>query len=152
MNPNSPDNMNNDINFADKLQEIQTLLAGQEFQIYTNKDKEYEYLDEGYYCLTLKNTKGNPLYIDLTDEFMLTYKGRWHCHYAPDSRGYSEMLHDLRGILDNKLLVLDIYSKERWESSSLLDFNHLQFWDEDRSKIIRSERMKNDKYTQQNIK
>lgn len=167
MNSNSSENTNSDINPADKLQEIQTFLAEEEFRVYTNKDKEYEYLDEGDYCITLKNSKGNPLYIDLTDEFTLSYKGYWHCHYDPDSRGYSEMLHDLRGILDNKLLVLDIYSKERWESSSLLDFDHaavadvdrqisalpkevvrrirqdgaeirLQFWDEDKSKIIRT--------------
>lgn len=168
MNPNLPENMNNDMNPADKLQEIQTFLTGQEFQVYTGEDREYEYLDEGYYCITLRNTKGNPLYIDLTDEFTLTYKEYWHCHYDPDSRGYFEMLDDLRGLLDNKLLVLDIYSKERWESSSLLDFDHatvadidrqisvlpkeivrrikqdgaeirLQFWDEDKSKIIRLE-------------
>ena len=132
MNPNPPENMNNDINPADKLQEIQAFLTGREFLVHTREDKEYEYLNEGFYCITLKNTKGNPLYIDLTDEFTLTYKEYWHCHYDPDSRGYSEMLHDLGGILDNKLLVLDIYSKERWESSSLLDFDHAAVADIDR--------------------
>ena len=168
MNPNPPENLNNDIDPADKLQEIQTFLTGQEFQVYTGEDKEYEYLDKGYYCITLRNTKGNTLYIDLTDEFTLTYKGVWHCHYDPDIRGYSEMLHDLRGLLDNKLPVLNIYSKDRWECSALSDFElatvadidkqistlpkeivrrikqdgaeiRLQFWDEDKNKIIRSE-------------
>lgn len=168
MNPNPSENLNNDIDPADKLQEIQTFLTEQEFQVYTGEDKEYEYLDKGYYCITLRNTKGNTLYIDLTDEFTLTYKGVWHCHYDPDIRGYSEMLHDLRGLLDNKLLVLNIYSKGRWECSALLDFElatvadidkqisalpkeivrrikqdgaeiRLQFWDEDKNKIIRSE-------------
>ena len=44
MNPNPPENRNSDINPADKLQEIQTLLAGHDFRVYTDKDKEYEYI------------------------------------------------------------------------------------------------------------
>lgn len=38
MNSNSSENTNSDINPADKLQEIQTFLAEQEFRVYTDKD------------------------------------------------------------------------------------------------------------------
>lgn len=169
MNPNPPENYSDDVNPADKLQEIQTILTGHVFRVFTNKDKEYEYLEEGCYCITLENVKGNPLYIDLTDEFTLTYRD-WHCHYDPDQSEYEYMLKDLKGLLNNTSYVFSIYSKNRWIGSMLLDYElastydikkqvkswvkaselirqirqdgaevRFFFWDEDRNKVIHLE-------------
>lgn len=125
MNSNSPKDIYDDINPVDKLQEIQTFLTGYEIQVFTNKDKEYEYLEDGQYCITLKNANGNPLYIDLTDEFTLTYQD-WHSHYGSfygsDKEEYKYMLNDLRGLLNNTSYIFSIYSTNRWECSELIDY------------------------------
>jgi len=106
----------------DKLQELCDFLSGCKYELHKRDDGEYQYLDEESVCITIPNPySDNKMYIDLEDEFTLSY-GAYHAHYDPDSDGYNEMVETIKGFLDNELCCASMYSGEplKWLGSTTL--------------------------------
>lgn len=102
-----------------KLDELVKLLYKYNAKVYTNKDADYDYLEDGCSCITLKNQSDKELYIDLEEEFTLSYDA-WHAHYFPDVCEYNAMLHDLNGLLNCTCCAFVVSSKNKWMCSVLL--------------------------------
>lgn len=94
-----------------KLDELQMLLKGNDFEIHRAGDSspEYSYLKEGCMCIAVQNPfQDTVMFIDLSEEFTLTY-GAFHSHYAPYSEDYKEMLLGIQEILENKICSAALY-------------------------------------------
>ena len=107
---------------VDKLPELQFLLSETKFEFHRegDEDEEYQYLKKGDVCITVQNPyQSAPMFIDLNDEFTLTY-GAYHDHYYPDLQGYEEMVSNMQGILKNEICLAALYygSEKRWLGST----------------------------------
>lgn len=115
---------------ADLLEELCRLFPEGSIEIHWagEADEEYHYLREGEICLTAKSPGGEKLFLDLTDEFTLSF-GAFHAHYAPDVSEYREMLADLRQILENKVCSGALYwfsgGEKKWLGSTLVSRQEL---------------------------
>ena len=81
---------------------MKAFLKDYAFEVHTNADEGYDYLDDVSYCLTLKNADGEELFIDLEGEFTLSYGG-WHTHYFASNSEFECLKEDIISILTNKL-------------------------------------------------
>lgn len=109
-------------NTLDKLQELFDLLSNYKYELHYRDDCEYEYLEEGSVCITILNPYSeNKMYIDLEEEFTLSY-GVYHEHFYPDCDGYNEMVKTINGILDNELCSATMYSGQplKWLGSTTI--------------------------------
>ena len=73
-------------------------------------------------CITILNPYSeNKMYIDLEEEFTLSY-GAYHEHFYPDRDGYNEMVKTINGILDNELCSATMYSGQplKWLGSTAI--------------------------------
>lgn len=107
--------MSEDIRPAERTEELLALLGDVPFEIHCagDSDGEYAYLREGEVCVTVLDPyQDKKLFIDLTEEFTLTYS-TFHCHYDPDS--YEELVLDIRGILQNDICAATLYCGEGHE-------------------------------------
>lgn len=104
------------------LQEFCDLLNGYRYELHYHDEGEYEYLDETGVCITISNPYSeNKMYIDLEEEFTLSY-GTYHGHYYPDDNGYKEMAKTIKGILGNELCTATMYSDDplKWLGSTTI--------------------------------
>ncbi|WP_238727465.1 hypothetical protein [Diplocloster modestus] len=109
-------------NKLDKLQELCDLLSNYKYELHYRDNCEYEYLEEGSVCITILNPYSeNKMYIDLEEEFTLSY-GAYHEHFYPDRDGYNEMVKTINGILDNELCSATMYSGQplKWLGSTAI--------------------------------
>ena len=110
------------IDACDVLQELCGLLSGYRYELHYHDNGEYEYLNETGVCITIFNPYSeNKMYIDLEEEFTLSY-GAYHEHYYPNSTDYKEMVQTIKGILDNELCSATMYSGEplKWLGSTTI--------------------------------
>lgn len=89
---------------VEKLSDLTEFLKEYYPQVHTCKDEGYEYLEEGDFCITLKNQSGKELYIDIDDEFTLIYDV-WHGHYGACLGEYEDLKFLLQQLLDNKIYI-----------------------------------------------
>lgn len=114
---------NSEVKPADLLEELQKILCQTVYEVHRVGDgsEEYQYLTEGDVCITIHNPyQDKKLYIDLTEEFTLTYSG-FHCHYEPELTEYQELLSDVQGILNNEICSAVLYyidQGKRWLGST----------------------------------
>lgn len=104
-----------------KLYSLEAFLKEYTFEVHTNTDEGYEYLDDISYCITLNNAEGNELFIDLEGEFTLTY-GEWHTHYMATNDGYECLKEDILSILQNKWGIVVFIVDGKWFGSSTTEF------------------------------
>lgn len=103
--------MNNENNLEiqpiDKLDEMVRALERYDPQVYRHWDSTYEYLDDNSAEINLKNTKGDVLAIDLEKDFSM-YFSFWSRRYNRNLTEYSNMLHDLKNILNNNVFAINV--------------------------------------------
>ena len=104
-----------------KLYALKEFLKDYPFEVHTNKDEGYDYLDDISYCITLKNADGYELFIDLEGEFTLTYEG-WHTHYLVDNYNYECLKEDITSILNNSWGAVIFYVDGKWFGSTTTSF------------------------------
>ena len=115
--------MEDDIIPSEKLQDIQKILSNYEVFVYTNKDKDYDWLSSGHYSIKVKNKSNGPdMYIDLEDEISVFF-GDWHNHYYPSEEYYENAKTIILDILNNKTSTINLYINEKWIGSKLNDKN-----------------------------
>ena len=108
---------------AAMLGAVLDFLGGQKIATYTNEDEGYEYLKNGYFCVSVLNPKGSDdLYIDLEDGFTLTY-GDWNAHYEATDRDFEHMREDVVDFLANRMYLAIAYSGKEWICSLTIHEN-----------------------------
>ena len=100
-----------------KLYCMKAFLKDYCYEVHTNADEGYDYLDDVSYCLTLRNTDGEELFIDLEGEFTLSYGG-WHTHYFASDSEYECLKEDIISILTSKLGAVTLLVDGKWFGSS----------------------------------
>ena len=106
-----------DIDPIYKLYCMKAFLKDYAYEVHTNADDGYDYLDDVSYCLTLKNADGEELFIDLEGEFTLSYGG-WHTHYFASNSEFECLKEDIISILANKLGAVTLLVDGKWFGSS----------------------------------
>lgn len=111
-----------EIDPIEKLEELKEFLKDYDVTVHTfgNEKEEYSYLDEEDYCITVKNSSDDELFIDWNGEFTLTYDA-WHAHFSLCQYDYEEMLEYLTGILQNNLCSFSVFSNGEWLGSAMLE-------------------------------
>ncbi len=108
----------------EKLGEIRALLdeADVKYEVHYHDDGEYSYLEDGCVCVTVIDPSADrPLYIDLDDEFTISFGRAWHTHYDPDPEGFGALKDDLTRILKNEVGVAEFFTagEQKWVLSSI---------------------------------
>ena len=98
---------------CDKLYCIEHLLRDYDYEVHTNADPDYDYLDDISYCITLKNAAGDEMFIDLEGEFTLTFQG-WHTHYFCEQESYEELKEDIMAFLKNEIGAVTFMVNGKW--------------------------------------
>lgn len=119
-----------EINPVDKLEEILSVLQDYNFEVHRGGEdnEEYSYLEKGCVCITVLNPyQDSKLFIDLDDEFTLTY-AQCHCHYFSDMDEYRLLMEDLNAILKNHICSYSLYCGEnkKWLGSSFIPKSQIQ--------------------------
>lgn len=109
-----------DVEPVEKLEELTELLKEYNPQIHTCKDEGYNYLEEDDVCITLKNQFGKEFYIDLNDEFTISYDV-WHCHYSPYQGEYEMLKEELKLLLTNTGYIFSVFIQDQWMGSMTLE-------------------------------
>ena len=99
-----------------KKEEIISILSGHDVVIHTNSDDGFDWLEDGCVSIIIDNR----MYIDLEGQITLGI-GSWHTHYDAYRRDYNYFLNNLKGILDNEKCSMDIFCKDEWLYSNLID-------------------------------
>ena len=112
----------NEINPEDMLYCLKESLDAHNYQyeVHTNADEGFDYLDDISYCITLKNEDCEEIRIDLEGQFTLSYAG-WHTHYLPYLAEYEELLLDIMAILMNKACSIVCLVDGKWFGSYFSD-------------------------------
>lgn len=100
-----------EINPVDQLDALKALFRDVKIEIHYPGDtsEEFKYLADDNVCITVLNPyQDEKMYIDLGDEFTLSY-GMFHSHYFAEDSEYENMVADIRNILQNKMCVASIY-------------------------------------------
>ena len=97
---------------------LEAFLKDYDYEVHTNTEEEYDYLDEGSRCITLKNPEGRELYIDLEGDFTLTFE-EWHRHFLTTNEEYDSLKKYIIYILTNKVAANVILIEGEWSASSL---------------------------------
>lgn len=92
---------------------MKAFLKDYAYEVHTNADEGYDYLDDISYCLTLKNPDGEELFIDLEGEFTLSYGG-WHTHYFASNSEFECLKKDIISILTNNLGIVTLLVNGKW--------------------------------------
>lgn len=119
-----------EINPVDKLDEILSGLQNYNVEVHKSGEdnEEYKYLENGDVCITILNPyQDNKLFIDLDDEFTLTYC-QCHCHYFADTDGYREVTKDIYAILKNDSCSSSLYcgNPPKWLGSSFIQKSQIE--------------------------
>lgn len=107
--------MNEEFEPAEKLGEIRVLLneLAVKYEIHYHDDGEYSYLEDGCVCVTVINQNADrPLFIDLDDEFTVSFGRAWHTHYDPDPEGFDALIEELTGLLKNEVGIAEFFTVE----------------------------------------
>lgn len=100
---------------------------GVKYHIYKKGDtKEYDYLDDNSFCITIENPykRDEKMYLDLyndEEEYILSYY-KWHRHYCNFADSLNYLFDDIKGILENRKCVVITNSKKRWLTSCLEEY------------------------------
>ena len=106
-----------DVMTYDYKEEILEKLRDYHPVVHTKEEDGYDWLDSNHCSIEIQNQNGKSLFIDLEDEFTITY-GDWHCHYMYEDRDdYEEVMEVLDDILHNRQCTLIIYSNGKWFGS-----------------------------------
>lgn len=103
---------------CDKLYCLKYFLRDFDYEVHTNADAGYDYLDDISYCITLKNDDGDEIFIDLEAEFTLSFQG-WHTHYFCEQEWYEELKEDIMDFLNNKIGAVTFIVNGKWFGSSI---------------------------------
>jgi len=119
-----------EINPVDKLDEILSRLGTYDFEVHKSGEhnEEYKYLENGCVCITILNPyQDNKLFIDLDDEFTLTYC-QCHCHYFADIDNYMRLMEDIYAILKNDSCSSSLYcgNQKEWLGSSFIQKSEIE--------------------------
>ena len=106
-----------DIDPVYKLYCMKAFLKDYVYEVHTNADKDYDYLDDVSYCLTLRNADGEELFIDLEGEFTLSYGG-WHTHFLATNSEFESLKEYILAILTNKFGAVTLSVDGKWIGSS----------------------------------
>lgn len=87
------------------------------YEVHTNADEDYDYLDDISYCITLKNPDGEELFIDLEGELTLSY-GDWHTHYYASYDEYERLKEDITSLFNNEFGLVTFYVDGKWFGGS----------------------------------
>lgn len=107
---------------AEKLVEIRALLdeLAVKYEVHFHDEGEYSYLGDGCVCVTAINPNvDRPLFIDLDDEFTVSFGRAWHTHYDPE--GFDSLKDELTRILKNEVGVAEFFTtgEQKWVLSSI---------------------------------
>ena len=102
---------------CDKLYCLEYFLKDYDYQVHTNADTDYDYLDDISYCITLRNAAGDEMFIDLEAEFTLTFQG-WHTHYFCEQQRYEELKEDIMAYLKNEMGAVTFAINGKWFGST----------------------------------
>lgn len=85
--------------------------------------KEYDYLDDNSFCITIENPykSDEKMYLDLyndEEEYILSYY-KWHRHYGNFANSLNALFDDIKGILENRKCTVITNSTKRWLTSCL---------------------------------
>ena len=105
-----------DIDVMSKKEEIISILSSHDVVIHTNSDDGFDWLEDGCVSIIIDNR----MYINLDGQITLGL-GSWHTHYDAYRRDYNYFLNNLKGILDNEKCSMDIFCKDEWLYSNLID-------------------------------
>ncbi len=108
-----------DLEPVQMLEELKGFLREYAPQVHTCREDGYSYLEEGDFCLTIKNSSGRELYLDLNEEFTLSYAA-WHGHYSPCKGEYEMLKRDLEQLLNSCSYAFSVFIHERWMGSAAL--------------------------------
>lgn len=100
-----------------KLYCMKAFLNDYAYEVHTNADEGYDYLDDVSYCITLRNADGEELFIDLEGEFTLSYGG-WHTHYFDSNSEFECLKEDVMSILNNQLGSVTLQVDGKWFGGS----------------------------------
>lgn len=106
-----------DIDPVYKLYSLRAFLKDYPYEVHTNADEGYDYLDDVSYCITLRNADGDELFIDLEGEFTLSYGG-WHTHYFASNSEFECLKEDIISLLTNKMGAVTLQVNGKWFGSS----------------------------------
>ena len=102
----------------DRIKSVCDLLKGESFEIYSNSDEEYDYLEDGDHCICVGNHTdergGSDLYLDLEQDGVTLTLGDWDAHYEATEADFRLMLRELSGLLHNRIFLAMIYQKKKW--------------------------------------
>lgn len=102
---------------CDKLYCLEHFLRDFDYEVHTNADADYDYLDDISYCITLRNAAGDEMFIDLEGEFTLTFQG-WHTHYFCEQEWYDELKEDIMAYLKNEIGAVTFAINGKWFGST----------------------------------
>lgn len=99
--------------------------------VHTNKDKEFDWLEDGCYSICIKTPSGDDLFADFEGEISL-YFGGWHAHYESTDVGYETLIKRLNSILSNETCVVNAkIDEENWLGGMMLENENLTANDQD---------------------
>ena len=102
---------------CDKLYCLEYFLKDYDYEVHTNADTDYDYLDDISYCITLRNAAGDEMFIDLEGEFTLTFQG-WHSHYFCEQEWYEELKENIMAYLKNEMGAVTFAVNGKWFGST----------------------------------
>ncbi len=116
--------MDEELEPTEKLGEIRALLDKLEmkYEVHYHDEGEYCYLEDGCLCVTVINKNADrPLFIDLDDEFTISFGRAWHTHFDPDPEGFNTLKDKLTRILKNEEGIVEFFTAEeqKWLLSSI---------------------------------
>lgn len=97
---------------------LEAFLKDYDYEVHSNADEEYDYLDENSLCITLKNSEGRELHVDLEGDFTLSFGG-WHRHYLTTNEEYDSLKEYINSILTNQVAAIVMRVEGEWTASSL---------------------------------
>ncbi len=105
-----------------KLSSILDALQDYNLATYTGEDEGYDYLEKGYFCVSVINPSGaDDLYIDMEDGgFTVTY-GNWDAHYDAYQNDYRRMMNDIQKFLRNEMYLAVVSQGQDWICSLSID-------------------------------
>lgn len=99
--------------------------------VHTNKEDEFDWLEDGSYSVCIKTPSGDNLFADFEGELSL-YFGGWHTHYESTDVGYEALLKRLNSILNNETCAINAkITDEDWLGCMMLENANLTLNDQE---------------------
>ncbi|MCD7950514.1 MAG: hypothetical protein LUG12_09680 [Erysipelotrichaceae bacterium] len=110
-----------EIDYPYKMKEdlIKSLLLDYEVIEHTNKEIDYDYLEENDVTLEVINPNNDiNLFVELSSEFTLYYSD-YHVHYFSYEDEYETLNNDIKNIIEDKYGAASFYVDNKWLASYL---------------------------------